>query len=66
MKLITEKKLLELFLKYSRHDMDSNVCKGCNESHHYVLCPYDLLMSLDGGSKLNDEFQRMLMGKAKQ
>jgi inhibitor of KinA sporulation pathway (predicted exonuclease) len=65
MKKITEKELLELFLKYSRHDMNPKVCKGCSESHHYILCPYDFLMNLDDGAELNDKFQRMLREKAK-
>jgi len=65
MKAIREKELLELFVKWSRHDMDSKVCKGCNESHHYVLCPYDFFMSFDDGLGLEAKFQRMLKEREK-
>jgi hypothetical protein len=63
-----EKEILEILQKTSRHYMNTQVCKGCNQSHHYIVCLYDFLMTLDETGKLNENFEVLLakMGKGKQ
>jgi hypothetical protein len=60
MKTYTEQELLDVLKKYSRHEMNEKVCEGCNQSHHYILCPYDVLMTLDGTGRLNKLFEKEL------
>ena len=52
-------KVLELFVRYSHHSMDKKICKGCNQAHHYILCPYDVLMGLPNGEELVKKFEKM-------
>ena len=58
---IRVKDVFEAIKKAARHDMDTNVCRGCNESHHYIACPYDILMYLDETGKLNKFFESSLV-----
>jgi hypothetical protein len=60
------KDVLEAIKQASRHDMNPKVCKGCNESHHYIACPYDVLMNLEETGKLNWMFEQSLENKSQE
>jgi MinD superfamily P-loop ATPase len=62
--VIEEKELVKLFVKYSHHSMDPKVCKGCNQCHHFIVCPYDILAELSpDGESLVKEFEKQVGNK---
>lgn len=44
---ISKKQLMSTLRAYSEHDMPASVCKWCKESHHWVICVYDLLAAFN-------------------